>query len=211
MEILSHRGYWKDPAEKNQRVAFERSFQLGFGTETDLRDQGGKVVISHDPPTGPVLSLDDVLEMHRELAPDTTLALNVKADGLQTWVREALERNATRKAFVFDMSVPDTLGYIAARVPIYARQSEYEPEPAFELESAGVWLDAFKGEWYSRDIIEAQMARGKSVCFVSPELHKRDPMALWSKLRSWKLHLEARCLLCTDLPEEARRYFDEQD
>lgn len=35
MIILSHRGYWKETHEKNLPIAFERSFSLGFGTETD--------------------------------------------------------------------------------------------------------------------------------------------------------------------------------
>ena len=35
--ILSHRGYWLQTEEKNSRKAFERSFFMGFGTETDIR------------------------------------------------------------------------------------------------------------------------------------------------------------------------------
>ena len=31
--------------EKNKKIAFERSFDLGYGTETDLRDICGKIVI----------------------------------------------------------------------------------------------------------------------------------------------------------------------
>ena len=50
MIILSHRGYWKSEKERNQEVAFHRSFDLGYGTETDIRDIQGKLVISHDMP-----------------------------------------------------------------------------------------------------------------------------------------------------------------
>ena len=38
MEIISHRGYWKNVEEKNSSKAFKNSFDLNFGTETDLRD-----------------------------------------------------------------------------------------------------------------------------------------------------------------------------
>lgn len=48
MIVLSHRGYWKNSLEKNKFVAFERSFSMGFGTETDIRDFNGELVISHD-------------------------------------------------------------------------------------------------------------------------------------------------------------------
>ena len=50
MKILSHRGYWNNLTEKNSKSAFRRSFQLGFGTETDVRDLNGELVISHDMP-----------------------------------------------------------------------------------------------------------------------------------------------------------------
>ena len=52
MIILSHRGYWKSEEERNQEVAFHHSFDLGYGTETDIRDIQGKLVISHDMPQG---------------------------------------------------------------------------------------------------------------------------------------------------------------
>lgn len=43
MQVLSHRGYWKHPNEKNLPIAFKRSFERGFGTETDLRDLQGSL------------------------------------------------------------------------------------------------------------------------------------------------------------------------
>ena len=63
MEILSHRGYWQCPEEKNQEVAFSRSFDLGFGCETDLRDYGGEIVISHDMATGGELTFEKLLQL----------------------------------------------------------------------------------------------------------------------------------------------------
>ena len=30
MRVISHRGFWKSPEEKNQPVAFKRSFDLGL-------------------------------------------------------------------------------------------------------------------------------------------------------------------------------------
>ena len=46
MIILSHRGFWKTKDEKNTITSFKRSFDCGFGTETDLRDHDGEIVIS---------------------------------------------------------------------------------------------------------------------------------------------------------------------
>ena len=63
MQIISHRGYWKNPDERNQHVAFVRSFDSGFGTETDLRDICGKIVVSHDMPTGNEITFEEVLRI----------------------------------------------------------------------------------------------------------------------------------------------------
>ncbi|AQT06291.1 PI-PLC domain-containing protein [Acetobacter persici] len=61
MQILSHRGFWHTPKEKNSRAAIQRSFKEGFGLETDVRDllfEGeSQIVVSHDP----VTSHEDVL------------------------------------------------------------------------------------------------------------------------------------------------------
>jgi nucleoside-diphosphate-sugar epimerase len=48
MNIISHRGFWLKDEEKNTIQAFERSFEFGFGTETDIRDYKGELVISYD-------------------------------------------------------------------------------------------------------------------------------------------------------------------
>ena len=50
MQIISHRGFWKSKNEQNTIISFQRSFENGFGIETDIRDLNGKLVISHDIP-----------------------------------------------------------------------------------------------------------------------------------------------------------------
>jgi glycerophosphoryl diester phosphodiesterase len=204
MEVISHRGYWKSPLEKNLPVAFERSFSLGFGTETDVRDHDGRLVISHDMPTGDVLSFETYLNCLASRATRPLLqAINIKADGLARALAQAMKDNPN-PWFVFDMSLPDTLMQLKAGNPVYMRMSEYESIPA-QLESRirGVWLDAFEGQWFGIDTIKSLLDRGLSVCVVSPELHKREDCAvLWAALRPLR---DAKGLsLCTDLPEQAR-------
>jgi hypothetical protein len=63
--------------------AFDRSFSLEFGTETDLRDMGGELVISHDPALEGALSAETFFSAYNQSALDLPLALNIKADGLQ--------------------------------------------------------------------------------------------------------------------------------
>ena len=61
MKIICHRGYWQEPSEKNSDIALRRGFSLGLGTETDIRDLNGELVISHDPAKPGVLTFADLL------------------------------------------------------------------------------------------------------------------------------------------------------
>ena len=206
MQIISHRGYWKTSQEKNSEVAFARSFDLGFGTETDVRDLNGQLVISHDPPTEGAMALDAFLKLHA--GRPLPLALNIKSDGLATQLKAAAAAAGLQNYFVFDMSVPDMRHYKNEGVPFYTRLSECEPDPVFLDDAAGVWLDSFESTWFNLDTLRGLLARPLTVCVVSSELHKRDHQALWSLLSP--LRTAHNLMLCTDLPEEAQQHFWKQ-
>src|SRR5258708_40307455 len=105
MIIISHRGYWKSAGEKNQPVAFHRSFDLGFGTETDIRDRNGTLVISHDMPSGNEINLDDLLELLG--GRDLPLAITIKADGLSKSLQQQMTARGVSGWFTYHMSGPD--------------------------------------------------------------------------------------------------------
>ena len=84
MIVISHRGYWKSLEEKNTEAAFIRSFQLDLGTETDLRDFNGEIVISHDIPAASCITFQHMFELYKTYtSTNPPLALNVNAVGLQ--------------------------------------------------------------------------------------------------------------------------------
>lgn len=205
MIVLSHRGYWQAPEEKNTPAAFERSFRLGFGTETDLRDLAGRLVVSHDPPPADALPSEELFRIYRDAGPGLPLALNIKADGLPKLLLPLLEQFGVTNCFVFDMSVPDALGWLRAGVPTFTRHSEVEPYPPYYDRAAGVWLDAFEGDWWDADVIRGHLDAGKRVCVVSPDLHRRDPRPAWDRIAAVaEFRTEPRLMLCTDRPEEAK-------
>lgn len=207
MKILSHRGYWKEAQEKNSVVAMRRSFSLGFGTETDVRDYNGELVISHDIADSSSITFQKFLEIYCEYDKSLHLALNIKSDGLQLKLKEALAQQQISNYFLFDMSIPDSLGYLRNEVRnVFTRQSEYEKNPSFYEKANGVWLDSFEGDWFDNDLISAHLANGKMVCIVSPELHKRSHLESWKKYKF--LSKEENLFLCTDFPEEARDFFN---
>lgn len=208
MIIISHRGYWKAQEEKNKQVSFHRSFKLGYGTETDIRDYNGQLVISHDIPDENSLKIDDFFKIYNTYSgSNLTLALNIKSDGLQVKLKEKLIEFEIENYFVFDMSVPDTLGYLRNNLITFTRHSEYEPIPAFVEESKGIWLDSFESTWYDEQVLLNHLQRGKDVAIVSPELHKRNHLELWTYLKNNNYHESDNIILCTDLPEDATEFF----
>lgn len=208
MEIISHRGYWLKSNEKNTQLAFERSFELGFGTETDIRDLDGKLVISHDMPTGKVMTLDEFFSIYCSYKSELPLALNIKSDGLQEILKQALQKFEIKNYFLFDMSLPDLIRSSKSNLICYARESEYEiiTTPLGEITS-GVWFDYFNTATIFVPNVLKHLNEGRKVCLVSPELHGRDVDTYWAEVKKSGLHLFDNLMICTDKPEEAKNYF----
>jgi glycerophosphoryl diester phosphodiesterase len=207
MKLLAHRGLWHTDAEKNTLHALARALALGHGVETDVRDFGGELVISHDPPSGShVLRLDELLARVAATPQAGLLALNIKADGLQSALKARLAAHGVAHYFVFDMSMPDTLGWRRQGQPWAVRLSEYEDGGPLLEEARFVWLDAFeRDDWYPPELVNRLLSQGKTVCVVSPELHRRPHAAAWARLQGLAGH--PRLHLCTDLVEQARENF----
>lgn len=203
MIILSHAGRWQKGGEKNTESAFRQSFALGFGTTVDVRDSGGRLVVSRGIPSGREMPLDDFLGLLE--GKRLPLAVAVRADGLALTLKEAMERHGVGDWFVFDVSFSDMRAYLYADVPVFVRMSDMERSPAgFDL-AAGVWLDTFAGAWYDTSLIASLLRRGKKVTLVSPELRDRDPESFWRMIAP--LTQEPGLMLCTEWPEIASRFF----
>jgi hypothetical protein len=152
------------------------------------------------------MSLDTLLASYHRSGRRPPLALNIKADGLHQPLLDKLQQWGVTNYFVFDMSVPDTLGYRRLGMPWAARLSEYESGGPLPKEAGHIWLDAFEGQWYDMAMLSDLLQQGKQVAVVSPELHRREYGPLWAALR--ELGPQPRLLLCTDLVEQALEVFD---
>lgn len=204
MIILAHRGYWQSCEEKNQKKAFDRSVEYGFGVETDVRDHCGQLVISHDPVQGEALPYSGFLEIFSSNR--LPLAINVKSDGLALLLKKQMT-NYKGQWFAFDMSGPETLRYLDIGVPVFVRHSDVEPVPICYERALGVWLDAFGSDWFTLDDILGHLTSGKKVCIVSPELHGRDHSRVWELIKSADFSQLPDLLLCTDFPSQALEFF----
>lgn len=208
MEIISHRGFWSDKCDKNSLASFKRSFELGYGTETDIRDLDGTIVISHDMPTSDnmPLTLDALLALYATYTPKT-LALNVKADGLQEPVARLLNKHTIENYVLFDMSIPDLIQTSKAGLKFVTRLSEYELEMPFDNLSSGVWVDEFNESWVTPEAIFKLSHTQCRVFIVSSELHGRDHIPQWLELKKNRIHELNNIVLCTDFPRRAEEYY----
>jgi glycerophosphoryl diester phosphodiesterase len=206
MNIICHRGYWKNPAEKNTFTAFKRGYELGLGTETDIRDHKGKLVISHDPATGDCIPFSEYLAFTPKELP---LALNVKADGIAKMAKIELENSGHENFFFFDMSIPDMYSYLKLDLPVALRLSEVEAwTPQLAKNIKYIWLDAFQSTWYSTEDIKKLLAKNLHIMIVSAELHGREYHSQWQLLEQFKD--QSNLTLCTDYPEQALQKFCEE-
>jgi glycerophosphoryl diester phosphodiesterase len=207
MTLLAHRGLWTVASARNTLPAFRDAFANGWGVELDVRDLDGELVISHDPPAAGALTFAAVVEEYVAQGSPGLLAVNVKADGLPAMIAAALAGVPAERWFAFDMSVPDTRGYLRASLPYYTRHSDLESAPALYEPAGGVWLDDFVGGFIDEARIAAHLEAGKHVAVVSPELHRRPHAEVWAQWRRWGVWSDPRVHLCTDHPLEAQEVF----
>lgn len=203
VKIIAHRGFWKLESEKNSMIALQRAIDCGFGFETDFRDYGGQILISHNPPQGIEPNADEVFRMYAETNCSAPLALNIKADGLQDMMLSLLKKYGITNYFMFDMSVCDTIPYIEKDITIASRSSEYEPYLPFYQQSKVVWVDYFDGRTNILDEMAKYIADGKIPCVVSPDLHHLPYDKMWQALKNFT----GDFYLCTDYPDKAKEYF----
>lgn len=180
---------------------------MGFGTETDLRDRNGEVVVAHDLPTNSDMLFEDFCRIYKSNPGELLLALNIKSDGLGGKIEEALRKHQITNYFLFDMSIPQLRMMIKFGLQCFTRISEIEPQPYCYENTLGIWLDSFESDWYGPSDIYQILKDGKRVCLVSPELHQRDEIPTWKMLKEAGLHLEDNLILCTDFPEFAYKFF----
>lgn len=205
--IVAHRGLWNAHTSPNSASALIEALRLGFSIETDLRDYGANLVISHDPPTGQAQTLSELLNVVNTIERSDTqvLALNIKSDGLETLLTSAHYPGIRANHFFFDMSVPTYIRFSRLGLPLACRLSEYEQYEQSSLlrqKSDWVWLDSFHSDWYlDSQLVRELLETENRVCLVSPELHGRPKDAAWD----WVLEYQSKgtnLYVCTDLPFE---------
>lgn len=205
MNIISHRGLWQTPNEKNTAKAFAASFNLGFGSELDVRDCKGRLLVSHNPPSGNELEFAELLQIMN--GRNLPLAINIKADGLINDILSILGKFGHTNYFTFDMSIPDLVVQYSTTANCYCGISDIVPEPPKFKKYNGIWLDSFLSDWFNTETLDNIIAKYSHVCVVSSDLHNRQVEKQWETISKSKYLYSNNLSLCTDNPVKAKSYF----
>jgi hypothetical protein len=144
----------------------------GCPIEFDLRDSGGKILVTHDPFTDG----EDFAEFVR-LLKGRFLIVNIKSEGIEYKVLELLKVNGCVDFFLLDCSPPMMVKLSAAgETRLAIRFSELETLETV-LRWGGraqwVWVDCFFGRTLTKKIVNELKEKGFKLCLVSPDLQKR--------------------------------------
>ena len=208
--ILAHRGLWKNPSERNSKLALFKALKNGFGIETDIRyDKDIGLVISHDILNNSFkyFAFEELLIEYKQQNINSKLAINIKSDGLHEKLKGILENYNITQYFIFDMSIPDLISGLKYKLNQYIRYSNFEDPFPYSEFTNGVWIDGFNSKIPDESEILNLYKKWSSLVFVSPELHNRSYYQYWNFIKSFYKKTNIEFMLCTDCPSEAYDFF----
>jgi hypothetical protein len=192
MKIIAHR---RNTVEELRATPHEH------GVEVDIRSQGERLIIHHDPFV-PGVDFVEWLGHYRH----GTLILNVKEEGLESRLLALMSEQAITDFFFLDQSFPFLVKTARAGERRCAvRVSEFEHvDTAMSL--AGkidwVWVDCFTRFPLTAADSMRLRAAGFRLCLVSPELQQRTEDREVVDLRAQLLERNIRAeAVCTKRPD----------
>lgn len=171
---------------------------VDVGIEFDLRSDGDRVIVTHDPFTdGPTIE-----EFFPRIGPRPCI-FNVKCEGIEARVLQVAAAHKIEDFFFLDLSIPAAIKLVRqGERRIAVRYSEFEPAEAalaWVGRAGWVWVDCFThypddpGAW-------ARLASAFKLCLVSPELQGHDaPFAAAIRTALGNRRYDA---VCTKVPEQ---------
>jgi hypothetical protein len=139
-----------------------------LGIEFDLRSDGDRVIVTHDPFTdGPTIE-----EFFPHIGARPCI-FNVKCEGIEERIRQLATKHGIEDYFFLDLSIPAAVKlWRAGERRIGVRYSEYEPLEgvlAWEGRATWAWVDCFT-RYPGDDAAWSALGRAFKICLVSPEL-----------------------------------------
>lgn len=204
MKIICHRGFWSKRSQQNSLKACLDGAKNFDGIEVDLKNQNGKIVLSHDPITknSQTISLSELFKK----TPNTFFALNIKEDGLGPELRKLISKHKIDNYMCFDLSFPESLQFNKEQLRVFSRIGDLEQRPT-KCPKALV-VDVFNQTKYSHVLRSLQaLERPHELFFISPELHGHPVETNWLKIKNFLGQSNHSGYLCTDLAASASQFF----
>ena len=162
-----------------------------YGIETDVRDYGKKIILSHDPNENG----EDFFEFINNV--DKTVFLNIKSSGLLTKILRFVKN---KKIFLLDISFSE-FNYLYEKNlshKVLLRFSSYERfdfKKKYFTEIKWIWYDYFNELKISLKDYKYLKKNKKKICLVSPDLlGKKNKILEYIKyLNKNKIVVDAVC------------------
>ncbi len=168
-----------------------------LGIEFDLRSDGDRVIVTHDPFTdGPTI------EEFFPLIGQRPCIFNVKCEGIEERVMKLAAKHSIEEYFFLDLSIPAAVKlWKAGERRIAVRYSEFEPLSgvmAWEGRASWVWVDCFT-DYPGTNADWIELGSAFDICLVSPELQGHGVEAI-PKMRA-RLGQRPYDAVCSKRPE----------
>ena len=175
MEIVIHRV---------NKVQSLKEIPTKYGCEIDIRAQGSKLILHHDPYVNGDF-LDDYLDAYQH----GLLVLNIKEAGIESDVLKAVRSREINKHFLLDVEFPYI--YRASRAGERAIAIRYSEDEPIELVNHyaslvdWVWIDTNTMLPLNPEIVH--QLKGMNTCLVCPERWGRPDDILEYRLKMKEL------------------------
>jgi hypothetical protein len=177
-------------AHRVNTIAELRRVPKEYGVEIDLRDQGNRLILQHDPfKDGEDLS--DYLNDYQH----SFLILNIKSERIEFRILELLKQHNISRFFLLDCSFP-MIYHLSkeGESNIALRFSEFEGTDtlvSMRGKAQWVWIDCFTRWSINRKVFTLLRNSGYKLCLVSPELVGRE-----NQISKYKNYLMEQGIVC---------------
>lgn len=177
MEFISHRINTIDEL---------KNAPTDCGVEIDLRDNGDRLILAHDPFKDGE-DFEDYLKHYHH----GTMILNIKSEGIEHKVLELIQKYEIKDYFFLDCSFP--MIYLLTKEGehnIAVRYSEYEGlDTILNMKNRvkWVWVDCFSKLPITYESFNKLKDVGFKLCLVSPELQGQD-----ERIEDYKFYLNSK-------------------
>lgn len=165
------------------------------GIELDLRDQGDKLILSHDP-----FNTGEEFEQFLKKYTKQFIILNIKSERIEYKILELLKKYNIQNYFFLDSSFP--MIYQLNKIDekkIAIRFSEFESIESVEKVKdlvEWVWIDCFNDSPLDKKSYNMIKKLGLKICLVSPELqgHDKNKIDMFKEsIKNNKFKIDAIC------------------